>query len=166
MSTSHAHSTSAPPPIAVPGTVGARPTPSSHLRIARPSRSLSASERFWVTGLGLSVLWRSGPPAEVEGGHALLMLGFPGAAWHLELVGVGGHDGQPGGEGLQPRSTEEDLLVLYVDGPVEAGVVEGLVEAGGKRVVSRNPYWETWGVTVEDPDGYRVVLCQRSWANQ
>jgi hypothetical protein len=89
------------------------------------------------------------------------MVGFPGAAWHLELVQVGEYDG----EELQPRSTEEDLLVLYIDGQVEGQLVEELVKAGGKRVVARNEYWEKWGVTVEDPDGYRVVLCQRNWEN-
>ncbi|MGV9639711.1 hypothetical protein [Streptomyces sp. NPDC003514] len=28
-----------------------------------------------------------------------------------------------------------------------------------------NPYWNKWGVTVEDPDGYRLVLCTRAWPN-
>ena len=155
------HTRNALPPVTAAGADGKRPTPSSHLRIARPVRSLSVSEKFWVAGLGLSVLWRSGPAEEVEGGHELLMVGFPEAAWHLELVQVGDEDG----EELQPRMTEEDLLVLYVDGQVQKGIVDGLVEAGGKIVVNRNPYWETWGITVEDPDGYRIVLCQRSWEN-
>lgn len=33
------------------------------------------------------------------------------------------------------------------------------------RVASPNPYWNEWGVTVEDPDGYRLVLCRRGWSN-
>ena len=49
------------------------PLPTSHLRIARPSRDLWASERFWVDGLGLEVLFRA--DASAEGGHALLMVG-------------------------------------------------------------------------------------------
>ena len=32
-------------------------------------------------------------------------------------------------------------------------------------VLSPNPYWNEWGVTVEDPDGYRLVLCTRGWSN-
>jgi len=67
-----------------------KPLPASHLRIARPSHNLQASERFWVDGLGLDVLFRAG--ASAEGGHALLMVGWPNAAWHLELVS------DPGGE--------------------------------------------------------------------
>ena len=31
-----------------------RPTPASHLRVARPSRDLEAAERFWAWGLVLS----------------------------------------------------------------------------------------------------------------
>ncbi len=56
------------------------PRPSSHLPIARPSQDLHRAERFWVDGLGLQVLYRTG--AEAEGGHALVMLGWPEAAWH------------------------------------------------------------------------------------
>jgi hypothetical protein len=49
------------------------PLPTSHLRIARPSRDPWASERFWVDGLGLEVLFRA--DASAEGEHALLMVG-------------------------------------------------------------------------------------------
>ncbi|WP_425310937.1 hypothetical protein AADG42_02655 [Ammonicoccus fulvus] len=53
--------------------------PGHPIRVARPSRSLERAERFWCHGAGLEVLWRSG--AEVEGDHALLMVGQPGASW-------------------------------------------------------------------------------------
>lgn len=128
--------------------------PTAHLRIARPSRGLPAAERFWVDGLGLEVLWRTAQGG--EDGHELLMLGWPRAGWHLELV----HD-----ELVAPSPTEEDLLVLYLDGNVPDALVQRLCAAGGRRVSSRNPYWEEWGVTVEDPDGYRLVLCRRGWSN-
>lgn len=61
-----------------------KPSPSSHVRIARPSRDLRATERFWVDGLGLEALYRADSSA--EGGHALLMAGWPDTAWHLEFV--------------------------------------------------------------------------------
>lgn len=147
------------PPIATEQGKGTHPSPSNHIRLARPSKSLAAAERFWTVGLGLEVLWRANPAADVEGGHELLMLGWKDAAWHLELVQVSDDDGAE----MQPRPTEEDLLVLYLEGPVDATVVENLVQAGGKRVQAKNSYWNTWGVSIEDPDGYRVVLCQRTW---
>lgn len=121
------------------------------VRIARPSTDLAAIERFYVEGLGLSVLYRK---ADEE--HHLLMLGRPDADWHLELV----HDPE-----VRPQPTEEDLLVIYLDAPVPDDLVARLVAAGGTVVAARNPYWETWGVTIADPDSYRLVLCSRSWSN-
>ncbi|WP_069884897.1 VOC family protein [Streptomyces luteocolor] len=129
----------------------------SHIRIARPSRDLAAAERFWVDGLGLDVVYRAeggGAPGE----HDLLMVGWPDASWHLELV----HEAAAP---VQPRPTEEDLLVAYVDGEVPEALVARLEEHGGTRVLSPNPYWNEWGVTVEDPDGYRLVLSTRAWSN-
>ena len=122
-----------------------KPSPASHLRIARPSHDLQASQRFWVDGLGLDVLFRADSSA--EGGHALLMVGWPDAGWHLELIG------DPDGE-TPAAPTEEDLLVLYL---------QGEVDAGGTQVPARNPYWDQGGVTIADPDGYRLVLTSRRW---
>ncbi|MFG2951625.1 VOC family protein [Streptomyces adustus] len=130
-------------------------TGQSHIRIARPSRDLAAAERFWVGGLGLSVLFRAdgaGDPDE----HDLLMVGWPDASWHLELV----HDAA-----VEPRPTEEDLLVVYLDEQVPQALLERLEAHGGKRVRARNSYWDTWGAGVEDPDGYRLVLSTRGWSN-
>ena len=42
-------------------------------------------------------------------------------------------------------------------------MIRRLVGAGGTRVAARNPYWDQWGVTIADPDGYRLVLSSRSW---
>ena len=131
-----------------------RPRAFSQLRIARPSRDLKRAERFWVAGFGLAVLYRTGTDA--EGGHALLMLGWPKAAWHLELVE------RPNGQ-LPPNSTDETLLVLYVCGLIDEEAVDQLVRAGSQRVAARKPYWGRWGVTVVHPDGYRLVLSHRFW---
>ncbi len=133
-----------------------KPLASSHLRIARPSRDLHAAERFWVAGLGLEVLLRIDDSA--EGGNPLLMVGWRGAAWHLELVGDPGRH-------TPPAPTEEDLLVLYLDGAIDEEVISRLTDAGGTLVPARNPYWDEWGVTIADPDDYRLVLSTRSWGS-
>ena len=84
------------------------------------------------------------------------MVGWAGAAWHLELVG------DP--EDATPAApTEEDLLVLYLGGEVDEDLVRRLIAAGGTRVSARNPYWDRWGITIADPDGYRLVLSTLSW---
>lgn len=117
----------------------------AHLRIARPTRDLPATARFYTDGLGLDVLFRK---------EGLIMLGAPAAAWHLELVA-----------GTRtPAPTDEDLLVLYLDAPIDDALVTRLTEAGGRRV-PQGDYWDRWGVTVADPDGYRLVLSTRAWTN-
>jgi hypothetical protein len=43
-------------------------------------------------------------------------------------------------------------------------VTARLVDVGSRRVAARNPYWDQWGVTIVDPDEYRLVLLDRSLA--
>ncbi|HEX5595374.1 MAG TPA: VOC family protein [Micromonosporaceae bacterium] len=128
--------------------------PKAHVRIARPSRDLDGVERFYVQGLGLEVLYRAaGSPGE----HDLLMVGWRDASWHIEFVS--GSD-----LAVAPTPPVEDLLVLYLGEPIDDALVTRLEQAGGRRV-SQGAYWDRWGVTVEDPDGYRLVLSTRSWSN-
>jgi hypothetical protein len=47
--------------------------------------------------------------------------------------------------------------------PVTADLVTRAVAHGGTVVPALNPYWDDGAVTIADPDGYRVVLTQRSW---
>ncbi|MFJ1708250.1 VOC family protein [Kitasatospora sp. NPDC088346] len=128
--------------------------PSAHIRIARPCGDLAAAERFYVQGLGLEVLWRT--TERVSGEHDLLMVGPAGGPWHFELT----RDPE---RPIEPAPTVDDLFVLYLGAPVEESLVARLVAAGGTRVPAHNPYWDEHGVTVADPDGYRLVLCSRTW---
>jgi catechol 2,3-dioxygenase-like lactoylglutathione lyase family enzyme len=126
------------------------------VRVARPSRDLAAAERFYVDGLGLAVLWRT--TERVAGEHDLLMVGPADGMWHFELT----HDPD---RPLEPTPTVDDLFVVYLGAPVEEELVQRLVAAGGTRVAAHNPYWDRYGVTVADPDGYRLVLCSRGWGS-
>ncbi|OKJ53462.1 glyoxalase [Streptomyces sp. CB02009] len=126
----------------------------THVRVARPSRDLAAAERFYVDGLGLEVQWRT--TERVSGKHDLLMVGPRGGGWHFELTRDPEHP-------VEPAPTVEDLFVVYLGAPVEEAQVERLLAAGGTRVAAQNPYWDEYGVTVEDPDGYQLVLCSRTW---
>lgn len=125
-----------------------------HVRVARPSRDLAAAERFYVDGLGLNVLWRT--TERVPGEHDLVMVGPADAGWHFELT----HDPE---HPLEPTPTVDDLFVLYLGEPADEELVDRLVGAGGTRVPAHNPYWDEHGVTIADPDGYRLVLCSRTW---
>lgn len=124
------------------------------LRLARPTADLPALERFWVDGIGLSVLWRTdGAPSE---GHELLMVGPAGAGWHLELVA------DADATAANPPGPE-DLVVLYLGEPADAEWLARITAHGGTVVPARNPYWDRWGVTIQDPDGYLLVLSHRTW---
>lgn len=126
----------------------------THVRVARPSLDLATAERFYVGGLGLDVLWRS--TERVSGEHDLVMVGPAGGGWHFELT----HDPE---QPLAPSPTVDDLFVVYLGEAPDEALVARLVEHGGTRVASHNPYWDQYGVTVADPDGYRLVLCSRTW---
>ncbi|MEU9702894.1 VOC family protein [Streptomyces sp. NPDC047981] len=125
-----------------------------HVRVARPSRDLAAAERFYVDGLGLDVLWRT--TERVSGKHDLLMVGPKDGSWHFELTRDPEHP-------VEPTPTVEDLFVLYLGEPAEQSLIDRLTAAGGTRVAAHNPYWDEYGVTIADPDGYQLVLCSRTW---
>jgi catechol 2,3-dioxygenase-like lactoylglutathione lyase family enzyme len=115
------------------------------VRIARPVRDLESSTRFYRDLLGLAVV---GGFLDHEGYDGLFFR-LPGGG-ELELT-VGGEDA--------PSSTDEDLLVLYLRTWREAEVIaDRLLTAGVPRLTSPNPYWNRWGRTFRDPDGYRVVV--------
>jgi catechol 2,3-dioxygenase-like lactoylglutathione lyase family enzyme len=129
-------------------------TPEARIRLARPARDLDAAERFWIDGVGLDVLWRTDAPAAGE--HRLTMVGLPGSPWHLELV-----DDPEAAAASAPGP--EDLLVIYLGEPAAPELLDRITSVGGTRVPARNPYWDRWGVTIADPDGYLLVLSERNW---
>jgi catechol 2,3-dioxygenase-like lactoylglutathione lyase family enzyme len=126
--------------------------PVRQVRIARPTDRLEEVTRFYRDGLGLSELFRF----EGHAGYDGVMLGLPGADYHLEFTS---HvDGSP-----CPAPTRDNLLVLYFDGADTAREVAQRLEAIGYAAVeAENPYWTDAGaITIEDPDGWRVVLVPR-----
>ncbi len=129
------------------------PLARAHLRVARPSDDLEAVTRFYRDGLGFEVL---GGFRDHEGFDGV-MLGHPGAPYHLEFTRKAGH-----AAGRAP--TEDNLLVLYLPDRAEwEAAVARLLAAGHPAVPSFNPYWDRLGRTFEDPDGYRVVLQNGAW---
>lgn len=118
-------------------------------RVARPSRDLTRARAFYVDLLGLLV---DGGFTDHEG-YDGMFLRLPGGG-QLELT-VGGPEPVPG--------TADDLLVLYVATDSEvAAVADRLRQAGVVQVPADNPYWDRCGVTVLDPDGFRVTVARRT----
>ncbi len=118
------------------------------IRIARPTNRLDEVVRFYRDGVGLRVLGGF----EDHAGYSGVMLGLPDRRYHLEFTT------RTDGRVLPPPSPDH-LLVFYVE---DAAAIDTLVERlagiGYHAAAPLNPYWATRGVTVPDPDGWRIVL--------
>ena len=124
------------------------------LRIARPVSNIGRTQDMYVRGLGLSVV---GSFEDHEGFDGV-MLGAPGAGYHLEFTVSRKHP-------VRPAPTVEDLAVFYMPSETEWRAACASMEvAGFKPVASHNPFWEKNGRTYEDHDGYRIVLQQGEWS--
>lgn len=124
----------------------------AQVRFARPTDKLEDVVAFYSGCLGLPELYRF----TGHGGYDGVMLGLPGADYHLEFTS---HvDGSPG-----PAPTEDNLLVLYFAGEALMYETVGrLGEAGHEPVPLENPYWAEHGaLAFADPDGWRVVLAPK-----
>jgi hypothetical protein len=90
---------------------------------------------------------------EGHAGYSGVMLGLPGTSYHLEFTHH--EDGSD-----CPAPSRDNLLVFYLSDRAAVDLVaERLRSMGYPPVPPENPYWGADGtVTVEDPDGWRVVF--------
>jgi catechol 2,3-dioxygenase-like lactoylglutathione lyase family enzyme len=122
-----------------------RPASWTAVRVARPARDLTRSVRFYHDLIGLPLLGGF----ENHDGYNGVFFALPGRA-ELELTA---------GPAQPALSTDEDLLVLYVQTRGEAEAIGArLTTAGVTGIPNRNPYWNRSGLTFLDPDGYRIVI--------
>jgi hypothetical protein len=122
--------------------------PVVRVRVARPTDRLEEVVRFYHVGLGLPIIGSF----QAHAGYDGVMIGLPGWAYHLEFTQ---HvHGSP-----CPAPTLDNLLVLYLADPEAIRAITARLEGMGRPGVEpENPYWSGRSVTVEDPDGWRVVL--------
>ncbi|WP_051123238.1 VOC family protein [Paenisporosarcina sp. HGH0030] len=118
------------------------------MRIVRPTDQLERIVEFYETGLGLQ---RVGEFWDHDG-YDGVMFGLPDKNYHLEFTS---HvSGTP-----CPAPTKDNLLVLYLPNwDVITDVAKKLDDMGYPEVEAENPYWQDDSITIEDPDGWRVVL--------
>jgi len=126
-----------------------RPVRWTGTRVAHPARDLGASVGFYRDLLGLPVTGGF----EDHAGYDGVFFALPGGG-ELELTA---------GPTEPVAGTDEDLLVLYVGALADVQQVAArLAAAGVPTVPSANPYWDRFGQTFLDPDGYRVVVAARN----
>ncbi|MFL0489290.1 MULTISPECIES: VOC family protein [Bacillus] len=117
-------------------------------RIARPTDKFEEVTSFYEKGLGLK---RIGEFYDHEG-YDGVMLGLPDEEYHLEFTRH--ENGSP-----CPAPTKDNLLVFYMQEDSEMKKVSKRLHAMGyDEVEPENPYWKEKGITIEDPDGWRIVL--------
>ncbi|WP_029191065.1 VOC family protein [Ornithinibacillus scapharcae] len=127
----------------------------AQVRIARPTDKLEEVIHFYQNGLGLHKV------GEFKGhrGYEGVIFGLPDVQYHLEFTR---HiDGSP-----CPAPTKDNLLVFYITNKNEIdSVAERLRNMGYPEVEPENAYWKELGITIEDPDGWRIVLMNKSYVD-
>lgn len=120
----------------------------AQFRIARPTDKLEEIERFYCEGLGQKKLGGF----KGHRGYTGIMIGLPDKSYHLEFTE---HiHGSP-----CPAPTDDNLLVFYMPNITQIQAIQNrLANMGYPEVLPENPYWEDKGVTIADPDGWRIVL--------
>lgn len=118
------------------------------LRIARPTDQMNKIIEFYKDGLGLQAL----SSFKDHDGFSGIMLGDPGKSYHLEFT-----------EHIEkiPCSppSKDNLLVFYFDDKKQRDqTAEKLFNLGYLEVEPSNPYWKINGISIADPDGWRIVL--------
>jgi catechol 2,3-dioxygenase-like lactoylglutathione lyase family enzyme len=117
-------------------------------RIARPTDKLEEVIKFYEEGLGLKRIGEFHNHEDYDG----IMFGLPGVEYHLEFTRH--MNGSP-----CPAPTKDNLLVFYFPDKSEIEKIHHRLNTMGYyEVEPENPYWKEKGITIEDPDGWRIVL--------
>ena len=121
--------------------------------MARPTDNLAVIAEMYAKGLGFAVLAEFKDHRGFDG----VVLGHPRQAYHIEFTSQQGHD-------VGKAPTQDHLLVFYIPDKNEwEATCAQMISAGFRPVPSYNPYWDLQGKTLEDIDGYRVVLQNAAW---
>ncbi|RBW70910.1 VOC family protein [Bacillus taeanensis] len=122
--------------------------PAIQFRAARPTHQLDKIIEFYRDGLGLKQIGAF----QNHDGYDGVMFGLPDADYHLEFT-------QHSDGSSCPAPTKDNLLVFYMpDHDKIEKIVSRLEKIGYFPVPPESPYWKDKGVTIEDPDGWRIVL--------
>ena len=120
------------------------------IRIARHTDNLTRKVNFYVHVLGLQELGGF----ENHNGYDGAFLGIPSLNWHLEFTS----SNHP-----QKRNEDpDDMLVFYYYSEYETNAVVRKYKSYGFEGLSpRNPYWESNGNIIQDPDGNKIVITKK-----
>ena len=119
-------------------------------RVARHTNNLEAIKAFYITILGFQELGSFINQEEYDG----IFIGQPNENWHLEFT--------QSTDIAQHTFDEDDILVFYPTSEIEYDAIVNRIKAHQLTFIkAKNPYWNTNGKMLLDPDGYRIVLSKQ-----
>lgn len=116
-------------------------------RVARHTRDLVPIIGFYQQVLGLENLGSFNDHDGYDG----VFLGLPDLHWHLEFTQAG--------DDPDHKPDDDDLLVFYAtDREHFEKLLNNIRQLGIEELPAKNPYWNLHGITIADPDGFRIVV--------
>jgi hypothetical protein len=116
-------------------------------RIARHTDNLKEIIHFYTEFLGVDILGSF----ENHDNYKGVFLGLKNENWQLEFTSS---DEKP-----NHKPDEDDLIVFYTDTEDQFDkIISSLRKENINPIKSKNPYWNSNGITVLDPDNFRVVI--------
>lgn len=117
------------------------------LRVARHTTDLQPLIDFYTSIIGLEIIGEFKNHNNYDG----VFIGGKDTAWHLEFT--------VSNEKPNHHPDEEDLLVFYAASDEEYNMIKGnIITRNIQQLVPKSPYWKENGITIADPDGFRVVI--------
>ena len=116
-------------------------------RYARHTNNLNSITEFYTEVLGLEKLGGFEKHSNYNG----VFLGLPDLNWHLEFT--------ESNEEANHQPDDDDLIVFYLNSQAEIdSIQEKAVKFKTLKVKSKNPYWQSNGIELRDPDGFGVII--------
>jgi catechol-2,3-dioxygenase len=117
------------------------------LRVARHTLNLKPLIVFYTDIIGLTVLGEFKDHAGYDG----VFIGDDSWHWHLEFTTSATEP--------QHQPDDDDLLVFHVDSKEKYdAIIERATIKKTPKADPKNPYWIDNGITLIDPEGFRVVI--------
>ena len=116
-------------------------------RYARHTNNLNAITEFYTNVLGLQ---KQGA-FENHSNYNGVFLGLPNCNWHIEFT--------ESNEAAVHSPDDDDLIVFYINSEEELNTIrEKACQFKVPIVKPKNPYWQTNGIELRDPDNFGVIL--------
>ncbi len=117
------------------------------LRVARHTTNLQPLIDFYTKVIGLEIIGEFKNHDNYDG----VFIGGKDIAWHLEFT--------VSNERTTHYPDDDDLLVFYAASKEEYDkITENIIANHIQQLAPKNPYWKENGITIADPDGFRLVI--------